>query len=59
MFAVGRGTIGGAQNEASKIVAFGSAKDSRLNTDAVTASTFADSTLVVRLYDAVVLAAHG
>lgn len=53
-----RGTIGGAQNGARKLVALDSEEDFRLKTPGVAATTVDDTTMFLRLNDAAVLAAR-
>ncbi|CAN0327786.1 unnamed protein product, partial [Ectocarpus sp. 4 AP-2014] len=53
-----RGTIGGAQNGARKLLAIDSEEDVRLKTPEVAATTVEEKTMFVRLNDAAVLAAR-
>eukprot|EP00903_Cladosiphon_okamuranus_P008912 g8531.t1 len=53
-----RGTIGGAQNGARKLLAIDSEEDMRLKTPEVAATTMEEKTMFVRLNDAAVLAAR-
>lgn len=53
-----RGTIGGAQNGARKLLAIDSEEDVRLKTPEVAATTVQEKTMFVRLNDAAVLAAR-
>lgn len=65
LWTFGGGTIGGSQNGDSgeegsrRTVAIGSAEDERLKVPDVAATTVTESTMLIALYDGVVLAARG